>query len=434
MVDRSSRRGSRQQDGAARACRRAAWAALLLAGAALMPPAPCRAIELRTEAQARREAEEERLRKIQAEIEALRGQLEGLQSREGSVLDAIEELDLTLALLGREGESLRQERSMALAREASTRRTAEEIGRRIAVAERSLGRWLREVYKVGPTSYLRVVAASGSPAQIASGHRAVEAMSLGESRRIERYRADREALDGVLADLAAQRRDLERLEGALSRKDREVRDNRERKRAVLASLKREQATQKRALLDLVQMEKEIQELLASLDRRRAGESVPSLGFVRFRGLLDWPADGRVAVPFGNVRHPRFSTQVPHPGIDISAPRGQSVRAVFDGRVVFSSWFRGYGQMIVLDHGDGYLSIYGQLDQRLAEAGQDVRQGEIIARSGQGGAFDAPGLYFEIRHDGRAEDPMGWLRATPGRNAHERPQSRSRGRAPRPGGP
>jgi septal ring factor EnvC (AmiA/AmiB activator) len=402
--------------------------------AALMTPWPRAAAEWRSDVQARRQAEEERLRKIRAEIDDLRGRLEGLQSREGSVLDALEELDLTLALLGREADSLRQERAMALRREAGTRRDAEEIGRRIALAERSLGRWLREVYKVGPARYLKIVAASGSPAQIASGHRAVEAMSLGEARRIERYRADREAFDRTLADLAAQRLDLDRLGAALQRKDREVRDSRERKSGVLAAVKREQAAQKRALIDLVQMEKEIQALLEALDRRRTGEIVPSLGFARFRGLLEWPAEGRVAVPFGNVRHPRFSTQVPHPGVDIAAPRGHAVRAVFDGRVVFSSWFRGYGQMIVLDHGDGYLSIYGQLEERLKEAGAEVRQGEAIARSGQGGAFDAPGLYFEIRHDGRPEDPMQWLRGSPGRGVPDRPQARSRGRAARPGAP
>jgi septal ring factor EnvC (AmiA/AmiB activator) len=111
-----------------------------------------------------------------------------------------------------------------------------------------------------------------------------------------------------------------------------------------------------------------------------------------------------------------------------------VRAVFDGRVAFSSWFRGYGQMIVLDHGDDYLSIYGQLDARLVEVGEDVRQGDLIARSGQGGAFDAPGLYFEIRQGGKPLDPQGWLRPPAGRAFQDGPRAGSRSRAPRPGSP
>jgi septal ring factor EnvC (AmiA/AmiB activator) len=115
------------------------------------------------------------------------------------------------------------------------------------------------------------------------------------------------------------------------------------------------------------------------------------------------------VPFGNVRHPRFQTEIPHPGIDLAAEPGDEVRVVFDGRVVFSSWFRGYGQLIVVDHADGYLSIYGHLGERLVEVGDEVYGGDVIARSGEGGTLDRPSLYFEIRRDGEPEDPLPWLR-------------------------
>ena len=117
----------------------------------------------------------------------------------------------------------------------------------------------------------------------------------------------------------------------------------------------------------------------------------------------------MALGFGNVRHPRFDTQVPHAGLEIACPQGETVQALFDGKVVFSSWFRGYGEMIVIDHGDEYLSIYGQLGERLVEVGQEVRRDQPIARSGEEGTFGVTGLYLEIRHQGRAEDPRPWLR-------------------------
>jgi septal ring factor EnvC (AmiA/AmiB activator) len=115
-----------------------------------------------------------------------------------------------------------------------------------------------------------------------------------------------------------------------------------------------------------------------------------------------------------VRHPRFGTQVPHPGLEIAAKPGQEVRALFDGKVAFSSWFRGYSQMIVIDHGDEYLSIYGQLGDRLVEAGQEVRRDDPIARTGEEGPFGSSGLYLEVRHRGKAEDPLPWLRRQAGR--------------------
>lgn len=367
----------------------------------------------------KRIAEQARLAKIQVEIAELKQRLAGSEARAGSVLDAIEELDLTVALLGREADGLRQEARTAQDHESETQQSAAALERSIADSEDDLGRLLREVYKVGPTRYLRVIAASSSPTDFAAGQRAVEALGLGESRRIESYRADRQRLDEVLAEMGRQRDDLDRIERELQAKEQELRDSRRRKNAVLAGIRREQASQTRALGELSGMEKEIRGLLESLARPGSGGLLASRGFARRRGQLAWPIQGTLAVPFGNVRHPRFNTVVPHPGIDIAALAGQGVHSVFDGRVIFSTWFRGYGEMVVLDHGDGYLSIYGHVSERLVVVGQEVRQGELIARSGEGGAFETAGLYFEIRHDGRPEDPGPWLHGSTGRVA-ERP--------------
>jgi septal ring factor EnvC (AmiA/AmiB activator) len=360
----------------------------------------------------RRQEEEARLQKVRQEIEDLRGRLEESEITAGSVLDAIDELDLRMALLRRESESLRGEVRATAERERSARREAESLEARLVQTESGLRDYLRETYKIGPARSLRVVTAASSPAQVAAGYRAIEAMSLGEAERIETYRADRARLEAVLAELRSQGEHLRDLQATLDGKARDLRDVREHKGAILAGLQREQASQKALLGGLVQVEGEIRALLNRLARPGPAERVPSLGFARHRGQLDWPARGRLLVPFGNVRHPRFSTEVPHPGIDIAASQGQDVRAVFDGRVIFSDWFKGYGQMVVIDHGDSYLSIYGHVDERLVSTGQDVSGGDLIARSGQSGSFDQPGLYFEIRHDGTPEDPARWLRVAP----------------------
>jgi murein hydrolase activator len=381
-----------------------------------------------SKAEERRDLEQARLEKVRSEIVDLRERLSRIEARAGSVLDAIEELDLRVALLGRESDSLRREAEEAVIRETAAREEAARLEQRILSSEQELRDFLREVYKVGPTRYLRVVAASASPAQFAAGQRASEALGLGEANRIDAYRADRERLDGVLGDLGRQRENIERLGGELKVKDRELRDSRRRKEAVLSGLRHQQASQKRTLFDLVDQERQIEDLVGRLAREGSIEPVPSLGFARSRGILSWPARGRVAVPFGKVRHPRFSTIVPHPGIDIAAEPGQEVHAVFDGRVVFSDWFKGYGEMVVMDHGDGYLSIYGHVSERLVTVGANVRQGDLIARSGEGGSFDAPGLYFEIRHDGKPVDPVPWLRGSPGRTASGPASRRDAGRS------
>lgn len=368
---------------------------------------------------ARRQEEEVRLQKVHQDIEDLQRRLEQNESAAGSVLDAIEELDLRMALLSRESESLRGEVRATSERERAARREAEIEAEHLKETESALRSYLRETYKIGPARYLRVVGAASSPAQIAAGYRAIEAMSLGEADRVAAYRADRERLDAALVDLRDQGDRLRGLQTELAGKTGELRTVRARKGEVLADLQREQASQKALLQELVQVEGEVRALLDRLERPGTADPVPSLGFARQRGLLQWPAKGRLAVPFGNVRHPRFSTEVPHPGVDIAASPGQAVRAVFEGRVVFSDWFKGYGQMVVIDHGDSYLSIYGHVDERLVSTGEDVSTGDLIARSGQSGSFEEPALYFEIRHDGKPEDPARWLRGAPGALAQHR---------------
>jgi len=395
--------------------------ALALCGAA--SPAPVRAAPEDESSRLkgiRRQEEEGRLDRVRREIEELKVRLEEADASAGSILDSIEELDLRMALLSREAEALRDELRRTSERERLARLEALALEQSLARTEEELRGYLRETYKIGPARYLRVVAAASAPAQIAAGYRSIEALSLSEARRVEDYRVDRARLDEVLVDLEAQDASLRALQAALHGKSRDLRQARGSKQSILAGLQRRQSLQKEMLGDLMQVEQEIRSLLDRLARPDASAAVPSLGFARFRGLLDWPARGRLAVPFGNMRHPRFNTIVPHPGVDIASAPGQEVRAVFDGRVVFSDWFKGYGQMVVIDHGDGYLSVYGHVDERLVAAGHDVRRDDPIARSGAGGSFEQPGLYFEIRHDGKPEDPAGWLRGLPGRVAEAKP--------------
>ncbi|MFQ5876865.1 MAG: murein hydrolase activator EnvC family protein [Acidobacteriota bacterium] len=386
------------------------WAGLAVGAAApLWAAGPAEVAAGRQALEERRAAERSRLERIREEIRRLGERLARTERRAGSIIDALDEIDLRMALLARERAALRHEERATLRRIGEGRLEARDIERRLRDAERELRAWLREAYKVGPMRYFRIVAASASPAQVAAGHRAIERLSRAERRRIDRFRAERARLDAVLKDLERDRVRLARVQAEIGDREADLREARRRKEAVLSGVRRQQASQRQALRELAQVERDIQDLLARLERATPEDGVPSLGFRRFRGLLDWPAPGAITVPFGNVRHPRFNTQVPHPGIDIAASPGEQIRTIFDGRVVFSDWFRGYGPMIVIDHGDGYLSVYGHLGERWVEVGREVRQGDPIGRADEPGTSDGVGLYFEIRHDGEPQDPALWLR-------------------------
>lgn len=356
---------------------------------------------------AKPDADAQRLRELQEQIEALRSRLMEAEEQAGSILDDLDEMGLRLSILARESEMLQREIDGARAQVARARREEEAARARLARAEKDLRDWIVELYKSGPAPDLSLMLHSGSPAEIASAQRSAEALAAAEGRRVEAVRSERERHAAALQDRERHEDRLIDLQKELEKRRADLGTARAQKGTLLDDIRTRQETEEEALEGMVQMERDLTALLG----RVQDQDGRSRGLGRFHGLLSWPVLGTVALPFGNVRHPRFHTQVPHQGLEIACKPGTEVRALFEGRVVYSDWLRGYGEMIVIDHGDEYLSIYGQLGERLVATGQEVRQNQPIARSGSEGTFGVTGLYLEIRHRGEPQDPLPWLRPT-----------------------
>ena len=126
---------------------------------------------------------------------------------------------------------------------------------------------------------------------------------------------------------------------------------------------------------------------------------------KLRGKLSWPVAGKVQVTFGE----RVAGALASKGIEINADRGANVRAVHEGRVVYADWSPGRGLLIILDHGNGYWSLYGHNEQLFKQAGATVQAGEVIATAGDSGGRVRPGLYFQILRNSKPIDPRGWFK-------------------------
>ncbi len=129
---------------------------------------------------------------------------------------------------------------------------------------------------------------------------------------------------------------------------------------------------------------------------------------RDRSRLPWPLDGPVLTRFGMQRHPQFGTMVYRRGIEIQAHEGESVRAVRDGQVAYADWYKGYGKLMILDHGNGFYTLYGNLSRLDLNKGAQRCRGQVIGLAGDTGSLKGSKLYFEIRRNGEAQDPLVWL--------------------------
>jgi septal ring factor EnvC (AmiA/AmiB activator) len=286
----------------------------------------------------------------------------------------------------------------------------EETQRRLRALEASIERArpvlaarARSLYKLGELSYLRLLLSVERPSDMFRGYRLVTTLARRDKDRIAGFRSDVQALTGARTELEAKAQKALALRADLDRTRRVLEADRARKTKLLTQIVEQKETHAAYVAELQDAEKRLGEMLGGL----AGGQI-SVPILAFKGALAWPVAGRVRVPFGLRKHTRFDTFTVQNGIEIESAADAPVHAVHEGTVVFAEMFKGYGLMVILDHGGKHHSLYAHLRELRARQGQKLQAGEVLGTVGTG--LEGTGLYFEMRFQGRPEDPQEWLRA------------------------
>jgi septal ring factor EnvC (AmiA/AmiB activator) len=347
-----------------------------------------------------------RLRALQAEIAALESEVRQLRTRERGVLGELERLGAELRLLEKEVEagSLRLDAVNDVLEQRTA--TLESLHEAQDDRRRYLAFRLRELYRAGPEQALRRIVGGSEIENAWTGLRYAAYLSERDRDVLNGFRKDTVRLSTETDALRANQRDLAELQTEIEQ-DRSTVARRQRQRTRLLEQIRDDQVKRQAAIDELQGAAiELTELVDELP----SETAAAMDMGKFRGLLDWPAEGRVSAGFGTMVHPRFKTRVPHPGLDIEGEVGDNIRSVFAGEVAFAAWMRGYGLTAIVDHGNGLLSIYAHASALLVGVGQPVLRGQTLGKVGDTGSLRGPFLYFELRVDGKATDPLPWLRS------------------------
>jgi murein hydrolase activator len=347
-----------------------------------------------------------RLAAVEQELIRLQAERDALATRERGLLGDVARMDVTLAL-----EKARVEDASLRLRDTEERLAARE--RELAAIEAAQGlrapylvRRLRELYKQGAVGLLaRVLGPVGDTGGL-DGLRYAGYLARRDARQLAAWRTDAGRIHDERAALSAERDRAAAEQAEAGRAQAAIEAGRRQRAALLARIRGDREQHEQAIAELDAAAKELARLVDSLEDRPPGVA---LDVRKFRGLLDWPADGPVTAGFGKVIHPKFKTEVPHPGLDIDAEESSPFRAVFDGRVVYAAALHGYGLTVVVDHGGGVVSVYAHAGVLLVEAGQEVARGQDLGRVGDTGSLRGPYLYFELRVAGKPADPADWLR-------------------------
>jgi septal ring factor EnvC (AmiA/AmiB activator) len=265
----------------------------------------------------------------------------------------------------------------------------------------------------GAPDALRVALSGDDPAALARNLHYAGYVSRAAAAALAQYRAGIAEAGRLGRELETRQARLRAVELA-SRADRErvVADRRER-RKVFDRLAGDIRKSRKDIKQLQADEARLSRLLQEIGRVVYGrvERTPEPGarrepFASLRGKLSLPVRGELTSRFGA---PRGAAGVEAKGVFIRAPQGQPVKAVAYGQVVYADWMRGFGNLLIVDHGQAYLSIYANNDSLLKQVGENVTLGETLATTGASGGNEETGLYFELRHSGRAFDPLRWVK-------------------------
>jgi septal ring factor EnvC (AmiA/AmiB activator) len=341
-------------------------------------------------------------------MRALRREADALASHERTLLVELRKLEIERQIrteeVSRAAAALKETRAQL---EAASARAA-ALTAAVASEGPEVEARLVQVYKLGRAGYWRLLLDVDDLRSMGRAYRTAAAMTSIDRARVLQHQRTLEALGRERQTLQARLEEL----AVLQRKGTQARVAIDRAVAARTTLVESIDARRDLNAQLAgELQSAQQRLHASVAQLDGGRAAIALPIRPFQGDLPWPARGGVSRPFGRLASSRYGTSISRNGVQLAVPAGQQVRAVHEGTVAFADQFTGYGNLVILDHGDRSYSLYGHLESLDVERGQRVDAQALLGQSGlePGGN---PALYFELRVDGAVVDPLQWLKRRP----------------------
>lgn len=358
------------------------------------------------------------LTQLRERMGALQEKLKSARSQESSLARDVREVEQRIGVLNRNLRDAEIQLRSGEQRLDELQNEYAQTSARMEGERQLLARQLRAAYLLGRQEQVKLLLNQEDPARFGRTLTYYRYLNQARLTRIEQVEKMLQDLDALQQRIAAQREaqaaSRERQSAELADLDQE----RQRRSALLERLQADIRSQGDELAQLQKNEKRLEQLLKDLQRALAEVAPPPppadgggkrQPFAKLKRKLPWPVSGKLTAKFGDRRD---VGQLRWRGAFIAAPASREVRAVAHGRVAFADWLRGFGLLIILDHGNGYMTLYGHNQSLFKEVGDGVAPGEVIASVGDTGGTDQPGVYFELRHKGEPLDPQVWCAGKP----------------------
>ncbi len=316
-------------------------------------------------------------------------------------------LEQEIGRLTRERRELRQQAREQQQRLAKLGKEETELTRVLESQRDSLKKQIRAAWMEGDAPAVKVLLNEIDPDKIARTMTYYEYLSRDTIDRLEAFAANLRQLKETQKQVKAGRMRLAELEENVADRQQKLSSSKKEREQTLAALKTDISNRLSEREELEEDRKRLEKLLREVEEAIANIPTPNESdpFGSLKNKLPWPAEGKVVRNFGDSY---ASGKLKHNGLLINTAEEGDVKAVHYGRVVFANWLRGFGLITILDHGDGYMTLYGHSSSLFTSPGDWVEAGEAIAQAGRTGGTNDPAVYFEVRHNGKPDNPRRWL--------------------------
>ncbi len=351
--------------------------------------------------------------KITRNIQTHQAELESYSQEEISVVTLLDEIDRTLNTSRRLTATLHRDIEILKQKINETLSTSEEISLRIKTSDEHTGKRLTALFKLNGIGGLNFLMSAETLQDWAHRKYLLERILSYDDRIFAQLQENRGMLVALYEKQKSQYEDKQRLEKLHADQIQSIEKEKGKRQKLLADIRIKKNREINAIESLKQAADQLNATVESLqqDDTMPDDSIPMVGrdFISSKGLLQLPVKGRIISSFGKEVHSRLNVETFRNGIDIKADRGEPVLSVYAGQIIFAEWYKGYGNMMIINHGSHYYSVYAHLEELLKSKGDKVETGEVIGTSGDTGSVTDAGLYFELRHRGKPMDPLEWIK-------------------------
>lgn len=390
---------------------------------------------------------QQQLDAAQKDVDELKKLLDQLQKEKSGVQQDLQKTESEMGQLEKQVKGLQDELNKSETEMQRLNQEKKKLQESRLEQQRLIAIQARATYQSGHQEYLKLLLNQQNPEKFSRTLTYYDYLSKARLEQLNTFNETLRQLANVEQDISTQQSQLNEQKSALDGRREQLASARKERQLALAKLNKDLSARDQKLKARQQEQAELGKVLKTIEETLArqareaeearkeaarqqallaaqprpsgkpsatGAMVSSGGatyggaFSSAKGKLPWPVNGRLLANFGTTRGGDERTK--WDGVLISASAGSQVRAVHGGRVVFADWLRGAGLLVILDHGNGYLSLYGHNQSLLKDAGDMVKAGDVIATVGTSGGQDTPALYFAIRQQGRPSDPAQWCRA------------------------